>query len=71
MAPNPISMLKKGLAQFSKKIKARKDKLTDMLTKNEKISDNTGWTTKQTQLMNNMFSTSWRLPQTMKRKLEG
>ena len=39
MAPYPISTLKKGLAQFSKKIKARKDKLMDMLAKNEKISD--------------------------------
>ena len=39
MAPNSIATLKKGLAQFSKKIKARKDKLTDMLAKNEKISD--------------------------------
>ena len=39
MALNSIATLKKGLAQFSKKIKARKDKLTDMLAKNEKISD--------------------------------
>ena len=39
MAPNPISTLKKCLAQFSKKIKACKDKLMDMLAKNEKISD--------------------------------
>ena len=39
MASNPISTLKKGLAQFSKKIKACKDKLMDMLAKNEKISD--------------------------------
>ena len=39
MAPNPIATLKKGLVEFSKKIKARKDKLTDKLAKNEKISD--------------------------------
>ena len=39
MAPNPIATLKKGLAEFSKKVKAHKDKLTDMLAKNEKISD--------------------------------
>ena len=39
MTPNPIATLKKGLAEFSKKIKARKDKLTDKLAKNEKISD--------------------------------
>ena len=39
MAPNPISTLKKGLAQFSKKIKACKDKLMDILAKNKKISD--------------------------------
>ena len=38
-APNPVATLKKGLAEFSKKIKARKDKLTDQLAKNEKISD--------------------------------
>lgn len=39
MAPNPISTLKKGLSKFSLKIKARKDKLMDMLAKNEKLSD--------------------------------
>ena len=39
MAQNPIATLKKGLLEFSKKIKARKDKLIDKLAKNEKLSD--------------------------------
>ena len=44
MATNPVSTLKKDLAEFSKRIKARKDKLADKLAaKNEKISSSTGW----------------------------
>ena len=40
MAQNPVATLKKGLLEFSKKIKARKDKLfVDKLVKNEKLSD--------------------------------
>ena len=38
MAPNSIATLKKGLAKFSKKIKARKDNLLTKLENNEQIS---------------------------------
>ena len=37
-SPNPVATLKKGLAEFSKKIKARKDKLTEKLANKEQIS---------------------------------
>ena len=43
MAPNPIATLKKGLVEFSKKIKARKDKLIDKLVKNEISDDDEHW----------------------------
>ena len=39
MAPNPVATLKKGLVEFTEKIKARKDNLTDKLAKNEKLPD--------------------------------
>jgi hypothetical protein len=38
MAPKPIDSLKKGLAKFSKQIKARKDELNAKLLRRETIS---------------------------------